>query len=203
MAISTRTPEGDPLKCGVCGNEHLVLTSWPTGDSVCPTCGSHAWLANPKEMEQFPTAKALEFVPAFVDRLRLSCTRVEIGTHLVNGLCECLSPHGVMLWLSSPANGTEFDLVASNGETHSKKFPVAVAKEKREIMRIENTNFGDRLLIGVPLKTKYKATIAGVLGVAQRTVTLPDTCDGFLRFVRTSAAVTVGCPAFTHNKIEE
>jgi hypothetical protein len=203
MVISTRTPEGEPLKCGVCGREHLVLSSWPPGDSVCPTCGSHAWLVPRENEEQFPTPNVLQFVPAFVDRLRLSCTRVEMATCLVNGLFECLSPHGVMLWIPSPTNGTHFDLVASNGEIHSKEFAIAVAEERQEIMRVKNTNFGDRLLIGVPLQAKNDAAVAGILEVAQRTKTLPDTRDGFLRFVRTMAAVTTGCRAFAQNKIEQ
>lgn len=126
-----------------------------------------------------------------------------MAIHLVNGLFECLSPHGVMLWMPSPASGAQFELVASNGETHSQEFAIAVAMERRAIMRIANTNFGDRLLIGVPLQTKSEAAIAGILEVAQRTDTLTDTRDGFLRFVCTMAAVTAGCRAFTQNKIEQ
>jgi hypothetical protein len=35
MVISTRTPEGDPIRCGVCGREHLV------------PCGVMLWLPTP------------------------------------------------------------------------------------------------------------------------------------------------------------
>lgn len=47
MLPSTRTPEGEPLRCGICGASSNVLTSHPPGDSVCPVCGSHAWLSLP------------------------------------------------------------------------------------------------------------------------------------------------------------
>ncbi len=62
MIISTRTPEGEPLKCGVCGYDHLVLFSSPQDDTVCPTCGAHAWLVSRKNEEPFPTLEVLIYV---------------------------------------------------------------------------------------------------------------------------------------------
>ena len=49
MQPSTRTPEGDPLRCQICGALNSVLTSMPPGDSVCPVCGSHAWMLNRRQ----------------------------------------------------------------------------------------------------------------------------------------------------------
>jgi hypothetical protein len=42
MAISSRTPEGLPHRCPICGAVALVEPAWPRGDAVCPACGS--WL---------------------------------------------------------------------------------------------------------------------------------------------------------------
>ncbi len=117
MTISTRTPEGDPLKCVVCGKEHLVLSSNPPGDSVCPTCGSHSWIVLKKIEAQFPTAEVLQIVPVFVDKIRLSRSKMEMAAHLVDGLFEGLSPQGVTLWLMSPFGQrlvTEVPLVEKN-----------------------------------------------------------------------------------------
>jgi acyl carrier protein len=42
MSISSRTPEGQPHQCPVCGKVAVLETSYPAGDSVCPSCGQ--WL---------------------------------------------------------------------------------------------------------------------------------------------------------------
>ena len=44
-AISTRTPEGEPARCVVCGAETLIVPSaFPTADAPCPACGTLLWL---------------------------------------------------------------------------------------------------------------------------------------------------------------
>ena len=206
MIISTRTPEGEPLKCGVCGHEHLVLLSSPPGDSVCPTCGSHAWLSSHKNKEPFPTPEVLQSIPGFVDKIRLSRSRIEVATHLIDGLYLCLAARGVTLWMTIPGAGTEpkqFDRVASKGETHSSDFSNAVAEEQLPIMRVAKTSIGERLLIGVPLMAKNGFNVIGVIEVAQRTETPVDARDGFLRFARTMVAVTAGSRAFSQIQIEQ
>src|SRR5688572_24901284 len=40
MSISSRTPEGDPHRCAICGGRVFTEASLPLGDSVCPRCGS-------------------------------------------------------------------------------------------------------------------------------------------------------------------
>jgi acyl carrier protein len=40
MTISSRTPEGDPRRCSICGELVVTEPSEPLGDSVCPRCGS-------------------------------------------------------------------------------------------------------------------------------------------------------------------
>jgi len=40
MVISSRTPEGEPAACPVCGNAALVVASaFPGPDAPCPSCG--------------------------------------------------------------------------------------------------------------------------------------------------------------------
>ena len=43
MPISTRTPEGEPLHCPVCGMRANLEISDPAGDALCPACGSLLW----------------------------------------------------------------------------------------------------------------------------------------------------------------
>jgi acyl carrier protein len=40
MHVSSRTPEGSPLYCRVCGRPVVAETSSPLDDATCPYCGS-------------------------------------------------------------------------------------------------------------------------------------------------------------------
>src|SRR6185436_7711249 len=41
--VSSRTPEGIPSRCAVCGAETNIEFSSPTGDAPCPQCGHLLW----------------------------------------------------------------------------------------------------------------------------------------------------------------
>jgi acyl carrier protein len=43
MTISSRTPEGLPHRCPICGNLALLEPCYPGGDAVCPSCGQLFW----------------------------------------------------------------------------------------------------------------------------------------------------------------
>ena len=47
MNISSRTPEGDPNRCPVCGLELRLEPSRPPGDAPCPSCGCLLWFPQP------------------------------------------------------------------------------------------------------------------------------------------------------------
>ena len=40
MTVSSRTPEGEPHQCPICGELVATEPSAPLGDSTCPQCGS-------------------------------------------------------------------------------------------------------------------------------------------------------------------
>ncbi len=43
MEPSTRTPEGEPNRCPVCGKPLKIDPSRPPGDAPCPHCGHLLW----------------------------------------------------------------------------------------------------------------------------------------------------------------
>jgi len=43
MRISSRTPEGIPNRCPVCGSQVRIEPSGPFGDAPCPDCGTLLW----------------------------------------------------------------------------------------------------------------------------------------------------------------
>jgi hypothetical protein len=47
MEPSSRTPEGLPNRCPVCGNEIAIDPSRPAGDAPCPYCGHLLWFPMP------------------------------------------------------------------------------------------------------------------------------------------------------------
>jgi acyl carrier protein len=42
--LSSRTPEGQPNRCPVCGEEVCLEPSQPPGDAPCPRCGHLLWI---------------------------------------------------------------------------------------------------------------------------------------------------------------
>jgi len=44
MVVSSRTPEGEPHLCSICGAIVVTDPADPLGNSVCPRCGT--WLAS-------------------------------------------------------------------------------------------------------------------------------------------------------------
>src|SRR5690348_7977560 len=51
MVVSSRTPEGEPNRCPVCGNALRLEPSRPPGDAPCPSCGALLWFpATPGEV---------------------------------------------------------------------------------------------------------------------------------------------------------
>jgi acyl carrier protein len=43
MTISSRTPEGVPHRCPICGAAAAIEPSYPGGDACCPACGHLLW----------------------------------------------------------------------------------------------------------------------------------------------------------------
>ena len=56
--ISSRTPEGEPNCCSVCGSQIIVEPSLGTRDAPCPRCGHLLWWLKKK----YPEASSIEFV---------------------------------------------------------------------------------------------------------------------------------------------
>lgn len=67
MTISTRTPEGTPNRCPVCGHAFRIEPSCPIGDAPCPACGTLLWFVTGAAEARFfdpETAGLIELVAA-------------------------------------------------------------------------------------------------------------------------------------------
>ena len=45
VTVSSRTPEGFPSKCPLCGASTNLEFSEPSGDALCPNCGHLLWFS--------------------------------------------------------------------------------------------------------------------------------------------------------------
>jgi hypothetical protein len=46
MEIASRTTEGLPNECAVCGKQVWIVPSIPPGDATCPHCGTAIWFSD-------------------------------------------------------------------------------------------------------------------------------------------------------------
>ncbi len=77
--MTTRTTEGLPNECSVCGKEFYLSPSTPPGDVTCPHCGSATWLTDPP-LEVPDTVRLLEELGAAVevnDEGQVRCIRLD------------------------------------------------------------------------------------------------------------------------------
>ena len=75
MEISSRTPEGEPNRCPVCGKTVRLEPSEPFGDAPCPHCGhllmfvafdAGVWLFRKRSTEHVPVADRVGHAPGFM-----------------------------------------------------------------------------------------------------------------------------------------
>src|SRR5687768_13028604 len=75
MPVSSRTPEGFPVRCAVCGAESYVEPSLPPGDAVCPRCGQLVWVREAISLYE----KLCELYGVAEENLRMDTTLGELG----------------------------------------------------------------------------------------------------------------------------
>ncbi len=65
MTISSRTPEGSPNRCPVCGADVVIEPSQPFGDAPCPACGHLLWfVVSGKTLSLIDAEKAADIIRA-------------------------------------------------------------------------------------------------------------------------------------------
>lgn len=78
MNISSRTPEGGPYRCDVCGKVSSIATYSSVGDATCPHCGSLLWISDAMRRDERvradPRARILALVNELAAESQLSIT---------------------------------------------------------------------------------------------------------------------------------
>jgi tetratricopeptide (TPR) repeat protein len=107
MQPSTRTPEGEPNRCPVCGKEFRLEPSRPPGDAPCPHCGCLNWFgpsADDRATDAVQYDALLRYACEKIDR-----GEVEYGTNPLH-LLRKGTPHRLdcrrALWKTQKRSGT-------------------------------------------------------------------------------------------------
>lgn len=69
MTISSRTPEGTPNRCPLCGQAVCIEPSQPFGDAPCPACGSLLWFVTTDAGQRFFDPEAGDLLERLAERL--------------------------------------------------------------------------------------------------------------------------------------
>jgi len=79
VTISTRTPEGTPNRCPVCGHAFRIEPSRPFGDAPCPACGTLLWFVTGAAAARFFDPETAGLIELVACRLGVSPAAVRAG----------------------------------------------------------------------------------------------------------------------------
>jgi anti-anti-sigma factor len=103
MVISTRTPEGQPGRCPICGAVLKVEPSDPPGDAPCPCCGHLVWFT----VDESADILVIQLTGEFVEPVMLA----ELVASLDDGTARrIVFDLGRVKYLESAALGVLIDL---------------------------------------------------------------------------------------------
>jgi hypothetical protein len=79
MVISSRTPEGVPNSCPLCGHQFRIEASQPFGDAPCPACGTLLWFVTTEDEQRLLDPEAAGLIELVAARLGVSPDVVRTG----------------------------------------------------------------------------------------------------------------------------
>ncbi len=196
MLPATRTPEGEPFRCEVCGTLNRVDVSRPLGDSVCVACGSFALVVNHKDALN-PNCR--EVINASIDKVfGIGKSRQplnQVGLKVARELSRCLAARGVRIHLAKKPHWWSWRLglnvVAAIGELPEDSVAQKVIRTKREVMQEVTCLGGTTLFIAVPVSQGVQ--LKGVIEVIQRTQGDETTRKGYLKYLQMMAEAIAPC----------
>jgi hypothetical protein len=189
---SSRTPEGSPVHCPLCGAESRIEISNPPGDAVCPSCGCHLWALDVPAQRNAHASLVEEAksqiranVSAFNEIVTSSSSLPVVGKALVECLTNSLAAYGATFWIKKRKRWWQrrdkMKIVSCIGEIDSLEFIKSVVASGEPCMCEQVREAETVLLIGVPLIKGHE--LCGAIEVVQRANSPNATRRGYLRFV--------------------
>ncbi len=198
MLPSSRTPEGDPIRCNICGAKSFIEPSNPPGDVPCPNCGELIWVEETIAKKISRTKTSIrQFVEETHSLAASGASREELGDYLVAGLRDCLEAYGATLWICSRQRwwSRRLDVRASSscGQTNpTKRFAEQLANDVDRQPAIAQDD--SVLYLGVPIAIAGRTV--GVIEVLQRSEIPAGARRGYLILIDQMAQVVGQSAAF-------
>lgn len=199
MRIATRTPEGQPLECRVCGKITFVLVSDPPGDAVCPICGCHAWLVPTRDQQTLAIVAVADDISNLVSRLRRCESRFFVAATLADGLRGILAPDGIVVWGRDErfANADRMTRLASRGGNGDLGFACEVVTQRRSLIRRSVMPSEQQLVFGAPMAPGPSRRPVGAIEVRYEREISPDSEDTVSRVISSLAVVASAKHAYS------
>lgn len=152
MRVSSRTPEGEPLQCSICGQRSFVLVSDPPRDSTCTNCGCMAWIPREADEQSFELSCDTNAVATVVNRLCRSETTAAIAASLEIGLRELLLPDAVVVWAMDGrwANETRLTPLVQHRNLYDGAFAREIVTLNRPLTKRGRSSDSFRFQLGLP-----------------------------------------------------
>jgi acyl carrier protein len=109
MPIASRTPEGWPNRCPICGADVWIDPSQPPGDAPCPKCGQLLWFDDADNRRRI-----LELIAA---RLNLNPNEIDLDSPLPDYGADSLDVVELILELEEQFDATIPDEAADKIRT--------------------------------------------------------------------------------------
>lgn len=185
MLPSTRTPDGEPVDCPVCGTRSVVLISQPPGDAVCPICGGHVWAIFEDQGTQHLKVMIRDFITELTRLVHSNAPAAETSQFLVNGLKHTLAAYGAIFWTTRrqilrPWQRTP-KMKCYAGMSDTDTFAAEVILGAHQMLKRVVLPDHALIQIGVPLFDGGRA--AGAIQVLQRDTQSDGARKGYLRFL--------------------
>ena len=97
MTPSSRTPEGAPHRCSVCGKNATIDDSSPIRDATCPFCGSLIWL-EPTDRVRNVRGRILELVKETLSQSIASESMKEVAGGILSRITVAVGARSAAIW---------------------------------------------------------------------------------------------------------
>ena len=198
MLPSSRTPEGDRIRCHLCGEISFMEPSRPPGDVPCPSCGALVWVGSPINEEIARVKFSLRQFVRETHRLAERATsREELGDHLVVGLRDCLEAYGATLWICSRRHWWSRRVAVRASCSCGQAAPTSEFAERLANNASHQSAMDEHesvLHLGAPIETAGRKV--GVIEVLQRPQNSAAAKRGYLIMINQMAQIVGSSRAF-------
>ena len=160
MIPASRTPEGEPNQCPICGHEVRLEPSRPPGDAPCPHCGHLLWFGLFAHPTAFSLSQATDVFRAWTQQVA-QVPYDRYFEELIPGLVKFMAAKAGAVWIPTNRGAklkychgdVEFAAATSDQEAHAHLLRQIVTDGRASVGRSPvSAGTEGTLLLAVPVK---------------------------------------------------